>query len=141
MYNNSGRKIKLMADTMAVIQIVVSLLLAIGIFVLLYRQSGGVAFFIALIVFAIGAVIAWVSNLLLGGFGDLIEETNRIRTVAEAYAKKNKVAIPERKNEDEGTPAIFREPSPDSKLLNKEYCPFCGEALKNGHCDKCDADF
>lgn len=172
MYNNSGTKIKNLADFLAVTQIIIAFVEAIAVFGWLHEESPGLAFFIALIVFAVGAVLAWLANLLLGGFGDLIQETSRIRVVAEAWAKENKVKLPEEEeaeDKEKEAPAVHYGPEPvtnsgvvagvkiepvvprpDTRLRPtpekvpddvKNFCPFCGSALRNNHCANCDADF
>ena len=79
MYNDTGKKILTMANVLTVISIILSLIIGIGAGVLV---GGGIGFGIAIIIIAVGCVLAWVSNLVLAGFGELVSNTHEILKIA-----------------------------------------------------------
>ena len=93
MYNNSGQKIISMATILTVISVVVSIVIGIGLWVGIAELADGVVgFFVGLIVAAIGCVIAWVLNLLLAGFGELVSDTHELLSIAKKEAGAEKTA-------------------------------------------------
>ena len=143
MYENTGRKIKHFANTLMTISCILTLVIAIGVFVIMAGASeGGLGFFLALIICAIGFLISWLTFLLLAGFGELIEETRNTRIALELLTEEleganNAQKIHKTKPEQEPS-----EPDPDK--VGKEAprtCPFCGHELDNGYCAKCDMTF
>ena len=86
MYNQTGNDIKSSAVNSAVFGIFGNIVLGILIFVFGFNLSedieyGGVVFFasiiVAIIVAVKGSISAWRRHLLMAGFGELIEETNK----------------------------------------------------------------
>lgn len=75
MYNNSGVKIKNIASVWMVVDSIITVLLAAVFYSAVSADGGGAAFLIAIIILGIGLAIAWLSYLLLYGFGELIAET------------------------------------------------------------------
>ena len=74
MHEHIGRKIKSVAEWLNVLGVFVSVLL--GVVIIGYNED---AFLLGLVVMGVGAVLSWLSTLLLCGFGQLIEDTQRIR--------------------------------------------------------------
>lgn len=82
MYNNSGVKIKNLASAMMVFYCIIALLIAILV------GSITESLLIALLVFVVGAIISWLSYLLLYGFGDLVAETQYTREAIETLMEE-----------------------------------------------------
>ena len=75
MFENIGGKIKTLAKACTWIGIGVSGLASLG---LLFTN-----FMAGLLVFAVGALCSWIGSFMLYGFGQLIENTDRIAAAAE----------------------------------------------------------
>jgi len=90
MYKNTGPKIVALANIIAGITIALFAISGIAIWVLLgSMENVGLGFFAFLIIAAVGGFLAWVSNLLLAGFGELITNTH---TIASANIPKVQVS-------------------------------------------------
>ena len=74
MYEHIGRKIKSVAEWLNVLGVFVSVLL--GVIIIGYNED---SFLLGLLVMGVGAIISWLSTLLLCGFGQLVEDTQTIR--------------------------------------------------------------
>ena len=145
MYDNTGSKIKKFANTLMTISCVLTLVIAIGVFIVMVGASvGGLGFFVAIIICAIGFLASWLSYLLLAGFGELIEETRNTRIALELLteelesANNAKKIIRQKEKKDS-------EMEPDPEVIARDTphaCPFCGHELdNNGYCAKCDMSF
>ena len=88
MYKNTGKKILAMAKTLVIISIIIAVILGVIVGVFLGSAVSDVAgFFAALFIIAIGCTVAWVSNLLLAGFGELVSNTLEILGVLKGIGK------------------------------------------------------
>lgn len=81
MYNNIGHKIKVLAKVMCWIGIAVSVLAGIAFLIIYfrmryYRSPEYLITAISCIVF--GPLLSWLNNMLLYGFGELIDKTSAI---------------------------------------------------------------
>ena len=78
MYQNTGVKILAMAKVLAVLMMIISIVsgIATGLF-----TGGSEGFFIGLTVIAIGCLFAWLSNLVLAGFGELVANTHEMLNI------------------------------------------------------------
>ena len=85
MYKNTGLKILAMANTVAIILIIISVILGIGIGFVVGQFSGALGFAVFLVISAVGCTIAWVYNLLLTGFGELISSTSELLSIAKTH--------------------------------------------------------
>ncbi len=76
MFDNIGRKIKNLAFVFCIIGIVFSMVAGVSLFA---EEEGlrGAIYILA------GITISWIGNFLLYGFGELIENTSRIRYLLE----------------------------------------------------------
>lgn len=100
MYTNTGEQILGIAKIMLVIGIIISIILGflIGTMVpaLTYNENASVAaFFIGVIVAAIGCLSSYLSYLLLAGFGELIENTYKTHCSVEKLRNGYKKTKPE----------------------------------------------
>ena len=82
MFNNIGRKIKVLAKVLCWIGIVLSILAGAGFLVAYFKMSGYIhdpQFLVAAICcFVFGPLLAWLNNMLLYGFGELVDKTMEI---------------------------------------------------------------
>ena len=74
MYNNIGNKIKTLAQIVAFVEIILSVIIGL---VLLFQEIIG----FGLIILIFGPLIAWISSWLLYGFGELIESTEENKDI------------------------------------------------------------
>ena len=74
MYEHIGRKIKSVAEWMNVLGVFASVLL--GMVIIGYNENN---FLLGLLVMGGGAIVSWLSTLLLCGFGQLVEDMQSIR--------------------------------------------------------------
>lgn len=75
MYNNSGAKIKGIASTMAAIGMIGSAVIGM---VLMFEEP-----VLGILVVIAGCIGAWLSSLLLAGFGELVENSYKILKLLE----------------------------------------------------------
>ena len=91
MYQDTGSKIISMAKVFAILTMIVSIILGVLVILALNNEIGIIA---GIAVAAVGCLLAWVENLLLAGFGELILNSNKILVAlkghAEASAKSNR---------------------------------------------------
>ena len=73
MYDNVGGKIKGIAKAVAVIGIIASVLAGAG---LALEDEDAIIF--GLLIMILGSFVSWVSTLTLYGFGQLIENTDKL---------------------------------------------------------------
>lgn len=78
-FNNSGGKIKKLAEVIAVIVVLVTAALSICLFVKAGDSyyTKGLFIILGIITLIVGGVTAWLSSILIYGFGELVE-TNAI---------------------------------------------------------------
>lgn len=79
MFNNIGRKIKMLAEVLCWIGIILSV--SIGILSLF----GGIVYFLSFgfILLFLGPLLSWIGSFLLYGFGELVVKTTRIAEILE----------------------------------------------------------
>ena len=163
MYNNTGVKIKNLASLFMVLNGLLSLTIAIVLYALFEN------FLIAVIVFGVGILIAWLSYLLLAGFGELIAETCYTREAVELLTEEleaansaKKLKEKEKKKETEtasdndlkgtfwekatqasGVGAFAKGPMANEITHNNAVmrCPYCGKELTDNYCADCCAYF
>ena len=115
MFDNIGSKIKNVTVVFTVIGMAVSVIA--GIVVMLLEKSF-LNFLLGVIVIALGCFISWLTSLGMYGFGQLIENTDKL------------VAMQNEKEEIKTTP---------KKVIEGKYrvCPHCGSTTRNNVCDMC----
>jgi|GEM_PF-4963780 len=69
MYKNTGKKIKTLATVIAVLLMIIPVVLGIGSLL-----QANILLGVAILI--IGPFLAWLSGLLLAGFGELVENTH-----------------------------------------------------------------
>lgn len=84
MFNNPGKKLKSLAKLIFWLAIVLNVLLFLGIYGTAVVEEGAKGSALALFVFValgllIGALIGWLSSILLYAFGELIEDIHSMR--------------------------------------------------------------
>ena len=75
MFENIGGKIKFVAQFFTWIGIMVSTIIGIGV-ITKSSSLGGV--FLGLVIIVLGGFVSWLSALCLYGFGQLVENTDRL---------------------------------------------------------------
>ena len=83
MFNEIGKKIKRLASALCKIQIAIYVIAAIGLLVfgVIYLTEDTFGFLLILIGLAcaiIGPLLAWLSTIILYGYGELIDKTGEI---------------------------------------------------------------
>jgi hypothetical protein len=96
--SNSGPKIIAMANTLTIILVILSILSGIATGVAIGNTGDGIGFTVGLITTAIGCVLAWVSHLLLAGFGELVQNTHEILNIAKGQMAQDATLISSDKN-------------------------------------------
>ena len=84
MFSNPGKKLKSLAKLIFWLAIVLNVLLFLGIYVTMVNEAGTDGNILAFIVFVvlgllIGALIGWLSSILLYAFGEVIEDIHSMR--------------------------------------------------------------
>ena len=95
MYEHVGRKIKKVAEWTFAIETILGIVLG---FVLMFL--GDAYFFWGLVVVGLSPLVAWLSNLVLFGFGQLVENTDILREkLADPFGYSNIVTFLKQKQE------------------------------------------
>ncbi len=84
MFNNIGRKIKMLAEVLCWIGITVSVLAAVLLFVSGVTEDNPHAVLFGLLLVVLGPLLSWIGSFLLYGFGELVTKTSRIAALLEA---------------------------------------------------------
>jgi len=125
MYKNIGKKIKTLAKVLAWIGIMLSVLFGLALILLDEGETqttvAGV-FYILL-----GPVISWLGSLMMYGFGQLVDNSDRI---ANQIAPK----APARKTAKRQAETVEADPEME---LHERYCSYCGSILKEDDCPFC----
>ena len=89
MFSNIEKKIKTLAKVLTWIGIVASVVAGVAIILTgLSQYAGGAAVALGILTMIFGSLGSWLSNLVLYGFGQLIEDTRKIRELAEAKTQE-----------------------------------------------------
>ena len=83
MYNNVGKQIKNLASIIAIVEAVASVITGIIVACIDFEYM----WWIGLIIIVGGLLVAWLSNLILYAYGELVDKTSLI----ESYLNTNKV--------------------------------------------------
>ncbi len=87
MFNNVGDKIKGLAMTTFIIGTIAAVLLGIAVIVVNEELA-----LVGVLIIGLGILIAWLSNLLLYGFGELVEKTCEIaRNTSKAVSDNDRL--------------------------------------------------
>ena len=124
MYKNIGKKIKTLAKVLAWIGIVLTVILGISAIMLdLGRTQATV---IGACYLFLGPVFSWLGSLVLYGFGQLVDNSDRIANhlAPEVSAVKARKQQPEPDETVEDLPE--RLCSECGRILREDDCPFCG---------------
>lgn len=79
MFKNIGKKIKTLALVICWVQIAVNVIGGIAAMVAIGRVVNPAAgFFLGLLIIALGVLIAWIGSFLLYGFGQLVDNSDRM---------------------------------------------------------------
>lgn len=89
MYQNVGKKILTLANTLCIIGIVISCIAGLAILV-----SDEDMFLVGLLAAGIGSLSSWLGSLLLAGFGELLVTTAEIRDMMKSSASPASPAEP-----------------------------------------------
>lgn len=94
MYENIGMKIKNLSKLIFGLETALAIIIA-----LIYLFGDGRAIFIGLLILIIGPIVAWLSSLVLYGFGELIDKTSEVAKNTR-YFKKMLSSTEEEKEEN-----------------------------------------
>ena len=132
MFDNVGSKIK------GLVQVVFWLeFLAAFICGIVFMKNAG--FFWGLLIMAGGFLTAWLSNLVLYSYGQLVDNTDKIREGINKLVKNETTVVPEKIKADTSvqndTVVVPSETENGENIL----CPFCGELQPVGrnYCNIC----
>lgn len=131
MYKSSGSSIKACAYLFCIIDIILAFFIAYYAYKITDNamrwgsSDSSLPAIIAFIVFCVSALIAWLTYLLLAGFGELVE--NSAITVEEV-----------KKLSSQASPSSDTPPSTDT-TRRPSACPQCREPLEGGEkfCARC----
>lgn len=133
MYDNIGRKIKGLAETIFIVEAVLSAIVGIA----LWAETG--VKWCALILFC-GPIIAWVSSWLLYGFGEIIDKLCEIED-------KTRLKTPNKKKEEQNSKVYIENPTGDYDdtefSIPQVVCPNCGmqHDFDYPKCPKCKYEY
>ena len=148
MFNNIGRKIKILAMVIAGLIIVIGSNTGLGYMELKLYRAGFYA-----IIISIG--VAWLSTFMLYGFGEIIDKLTEIAENTKELKLKNNLNIKEdncdtsvdKIKSDKNINNIEVEKKKDLNISMQNIkkdggCPICGEKVEEGRafCIKCGLD-
>ena len=95
MYKNTGSKIIAMANGLTTALFVISIIFGVMIGQLIgtVMYSSGAGFFAGFIFSGIGVVLAWISNLLLAGFGELMSNTHELLLIVRKASSESFINV------------------------------------------------
>ena len=148
MFNNVGGKIKGVISAVTGILMFISIVEGIATFLLLKWELGFWAFIIGLIVAGVGMLFSWLANLVGYAFGQLVENSDRIREMMESSNGINNsnqmtsfdVQAQQRKAESSSnTPKAAPKVAPIFSDTTYVTCPTCKESQPAGktYCNIC----
>ena len=139
MFNNVGPKIKTVGKIFFWIQVAICIILGI-----IFLDSGRTEDIAPFVIIG-GPIFAYVSCLLIVGFGELIESTHKTITLLEGEKK----VTPNNNfnaNDIYVTPTPMPQPKPQPEPFSSipsKYCPMCGckQNADRVICQQCGASF
>ena len=81
MFDNIGGKIKMLAKVLCWIGIIGSVITGFSLMAFLSRGIGFLGVLLGLLVAGVGCLFAWIGSFFTYGFGQLIENTDRIKSL------------------------------------------------------------
>ena len=142
--HNTGRKILALARIVAIIMIVGAIIAGIttGIAIGGSLNNGAIGFFAGLVTAVLGSLSAWLLNLLLTGFGELVSNSHELLDIAKkSYATPQVIRTDlHEKVQDANAQRVFQPASTGNDAFR---CPNCGATQKSDRlfCNKCGAKF
>lgn len=150
MFNNVGGKIKGVISVVSGIMMLISIIIGIAVFIIARWELGGFwAFVVGVAVAGIGILISWLSNLVGYAFGQLVENSDRIRemleddedgeevitkletpSVAKAAQSNSPVKAPSNIY-NENTTYVTCPNCNESQPAGKSYCNICGAKMNS----------
>ena len=144
MYDNSGRKIMRFASILTALMIIMGVVFGLTVW-LVVKGIGG--FIAGLIIIGVTALSAWIANLLLYGFGELVYKTSQIEEIlrtnpAEAGPRTNSPQATAAKSSSgfHSSPISTPKAAP-ARPSGPVTCPFCKRVYPAGtvFCTDCNA--
>ena len=132
MFYDPGRKIKLWAVVLFVINLVLSIVTALYHFYT-HKELAG------LLILILGAVFSYVFSLFIYGFGQLVDKTQSMESImTENKNTLHKIMLANNASTNNGDKKSFETEEP----LQKK-CSYCGtlQHVKRSVCWKCGKDF
>ena len=143
MYGQIGKKIKTLAEVVAIIGIIINILLGIILAVVVH------SFLLFLLISIIGSLLCWISGFFVYGFGELIDKTSAIAqhmgaSPEESYHQytgytTNTLLFSRQQNSNDNEQTIKKPDTaksipiqPDRQAGANEWkCPTCGKINQN----------
>ena len=115
MFDNIGRKIKVLAQAVCWVGIVLSIIIGLVVIVSAIASDTLIGFLYGFIIMIVGSLASWVSSFFAYGFGELIEKTTEIAYNTE---KEQKPIGPSRPYEP--TSAYYANENQDTKKTSNQ---------------------
>ena|GEM_PF-3604072 len=138
MYENTGKKILSLARVLTILMMV--LVILTGIIMGVSTRNGALGLGVAILVIGIGCLFAWLSNLLLAGFGELVSNSYEllqfVKNGGAGFAQK-----PPPPNHSSRTPVPPQQQPINSANPGEWVCAGCNaiNQNKNSNCWDCGA--
>ncbi len=129
MFQNVGKSIKNIVKFVFIVEVILSVVGAIACFALMLIP-------VAIACLIIGPLIAWLSSLMLYGYGELIDTNIQISKKLSCIASNSDDAFVEEYEEKDPVTTTYKFESDGTT------CKFCGGKLEPGQkkCSCCEAD-
>ena len=145
MFDRVGKQIKDLAKSIAHFILFLFLLGAIAVVVVAVSYAEDFRFlnFLcsllpALLVLGIGYIVAWLSGLMLYGFGELIDRAASIDEKLGNGAQTPEASVSAKPKTAQLSPAKDIFASARNTTSNQvKRCPYCGDVVKLGRCEMC----
>ncbi len=136
MFDNIGGKLKSVARIITVSGIIVSIVA--GILTLRYNGLG-------IVIALLGSLVSWASSIALYGFGQLVENSDRMVAMqkqllqtsgvsaSEPFAASKRASTPPKPVDNVLSQSISHENPPQKQ----RRCVYCGEILRSDVCEMC----
>ena len=142
MYSDTGEKIERLAQTLLVIGVIASIILGIFLGSLFGKATDepAIGIFAGVIVFTLGCISSYLSDLLLAGYGELIANTaethRQIKTLRKEIDELKNAIAPQNKKQSVGGAPNRKEYQKSN--LRRVSCGNCGyDQEYSGRCPKC----
>lgn len=127
MFDNIGAKLKIVAQVMAWLGIILSVV--VGLISLVTNPLSGILMII------LGCLCSWLSSLGMYGFGELIEKVTSIEHNISGKAPKSLTSSSTYSPVNKELQSVFEKWTSTPNVQKK--CPYCGEIVSSNQCGMC----